>query len=205
MDPDRADPGPPEFAPRRVTQRSWRRPAAAVCAAGVLIVLAAVLTKGTPSDAPSPAPSLFAQDRLTAAASAPASPARPVPSAVACHQLDQASCVAIIRAALAGLPADVPAASGASAWASLLCNSSIECPPADLAEGIPRGSVVVSFTDGGPAAWVNVVDHPQTGKPGLVTETWIVRWQDPVPPSPTPLASSNATAPDRHVRGLVVR
>ena len=203
MEPDRADPRPPEFAPRRVTQRSWQRPAAAVAAVGVLIVLAAVLTKGTPSSSQFPIPSVIAQDRLTAATSAPASPSRPVPSAVACHELDRGSCIAIIRAALADLPPDVPEASGAAAWASLLCDSSIDCPPADLAGGTPRGSVVVSFTDGGPAAWVNVVDHPQAGKPGVVTETWIVRWQEMAPPAPNP--SPSPGAPDRHVRGLVVR
>lgn len=203
MDPDRADPGPPEFAPRRVTQRSWQRQAAAVVALGTLIVLAAVLTKGAPSSLQSPVPSLLAQARLTAAASPPASPSRPLPSTVACHELDRGSCVEIIRAALADLPPDVPEASGASAWASLLCNSSIDCPPADLANGTPRGSVVVSFTDGGPVAWVNVVDYPLLGSPGTGTRTWIVRWQDVAPPTPNP--SRSPGAPDRLVRGLVVR
>ena len=99
-----------------------------------------------------------------------------MPPIVACHGLEMAACRQIISAALAGLPGDAPQASTASAWNSLLCDSSIDCPPAALSVAIPRGSVVISFTDRGPDAWLNVVDHPAKAAQTLETEAWIVRW-----------------------------
>ena len=107
-----------------------------------------------------------------------------MPPIVACHGLETAACRQIISAALAGLPGDAPDASAASAWNSLLCDSSIDCPPAELSVAIPRGSVVISFADRGPDAWLNVVDHPAEAGQPLATKAWIVRW------APTALISA---------------
>lgn len=113
-----------------------------------------------------------------------------MPDTVLCHGLDETRCTAVVRAALALLGAGVPDAVSATAWSSLLCDSTIDCPPADLATAVPLGSVVLTFADGGPSAWVNVVDHPAASGGGPSTDAWIVLWQRaslPVPrPSPSP-------------------
>jgi hypothetical protein len=114
---------------------------------------------------------------------------------VACHELDRASCLAIVEAALAVLPGDAPDAVEAAAWASLLCDSTMDCPPAQLRLATPLGSVVVAFGDGGPDAWLNVIEVPAAGSASGTTEAWIVRWDRlPMasPPSTTPADPSTS-------------
>ena len=116
------------------------------------------------------------------------------PASVTCHELERPSCAAIVRAALAVLPGDAPPAIAAAAWASLLCDSTIECPPNRLRLAVPLGSVVVSFEDGGPDAWLNVIQVPVAGGPTDDTQAWIVRWDRPPRSSASPMPPGPAAS-----------
>jgi hypothetical protein len=165
---------------------SWRAPAGIVLFLGAAIVLAALITKGAGGTA-GPTASAGAGAALQDETASPGAP-RGVPSSVACHELDRSSCLAIVGAALAVLPEDAPVATSAAAWASLLCDSTIDCPPVRLRLATARGSVVVSFDDGGPDAWLNVIEVPVAGVATGGTEAWIVRWDRPPSASPMPSA-----------------
>lgn len=185
--PDRKDPAS-ELRPARVRPRWWGAPAVlvAVVAAGLvsLAVLARLASPPLRPAATSPAPAAF----VPATEAAPRS--RAIPPALDCHGLARADCLEIVRAALAILPGDLPDVATAGAWGSLLCDSALDCSPSDLALATPRGSVVISFADGGSEAWLNVVDRPVTGRPAPVTQAWIVAWM--APPVARPSASVGA-------------
>jgi hypothetical protein len=161
---------------------------------GAAIVMSALITRGNGGPAgptASPVGGVPIQDGTPSPRAQ-----RSVPASVACHELDRSSCLATVRAALAALPDDAPRAVAAAAWAALLCDSTIDCPPERLRLAIPRGSVVVAFGDGGPDAWLNVIEVG-TGSSNGTTEAWIVRW-DRLPtasPSPTTPAAPSTPPP----------
>ena len=102
----------------------------------------------------------------------------------------------MVAAALSALPEDAPEVTAAGAWKALLCGSTIDCPPARLRAATPRGSVVISFVDHGPDAWLNVIEVPAAGSWPATTEAWIVRWNRPQLASPSPSGSSTSGPAD---------
>ena len=174
---------PPAFTPRPVGRGSWGGPAALVVLLGAAIAVGALFTRGdaelplaTATQDPAALPPVIASPGIS----------RTIPASVACHELDRSRCLAIVEAAMAELPGDAPTVATASAWAVLLCDSSIDCPPDRLRAATPLGSVVIAFGDGGPDAWLNVIEVPaaESGTPG--TDAWIVRWDRRPAASPGP-------------------
>jgi hypothetical protein len=105
----------------------------------------------------------------------PASFNRPLPTAIACHDVDLAQCHRIVRAALRVLPDDLPTVGGADVWGSLVCNDNFDCPATYLRDSDPAGSVVLGFVDGSPDAALNVVDWGYGPSIRLGLRAWIVR------------------------------
>jgi hypothetical protein len=102
--------------------------------------------------------------------------AQPIPRTLGCVRLAVSTCRAIVRAALDILEPGATVAS-ASAWPSLLCRDSVDCPPARLEAAQPMGSAVLQFADGRPTAWVNVVRvvvGPNHVSDGMPLQAWFV-------------------------------
>jgi hypothetical protein len=92
---------------------------------------------------------------------------------VVCHEVANARCTAIARAALAASddPA-LPWPSQVDVWASLLCGSDFDCPSDRLTGHQAAGSAVV--TAGTVVRWVNVVE-PTAGSDPAALEAWVIR------------------------------
>lgn len=104
---------------------------------------------------------------------------RPLPTTLDCRDVTREICTKAASAALSILQDDLPAVSGVTVWRSLVCSDLPDCPPQLLTrDTVPLGSVIVSFADVGPEAWINVVER-QAAPDGSATEpakAWIVRW-----------------------------
>jgi hypothetical protein len=100
--------------------------------------------------------------------------ARPLPTAIDCHDIDRAGCHRIVRAALRVLPDELPAVRGADVWRSLVCGDTFDCPPDYLRESNPMGSAVLRFDDA-PGIAVNVVDWRYGSSVRLGLRAWLVR------------------------------
>jgi hypothetical protein len=135
----------------------------AVVAIGLLIVLAAMLTRH---------PSGSGIARI-AQSPAPTAASRPIPAAIACHGIDLAACRLAVQAAVATLDRDLPAVESADVWASLMCGDTFDCPPTRLdGRTAPAGSVIVHLVGGGPAARINVVARSHGESPGSIRRSW---------------------------------
>jgi len=168
---------PPEWLPRRVTEGSGLRAAVGVGGLGIAIVVIALLS--TPPTAAPGFATVSQPPSPIAAVSAPPV-ARALPARLSCHDLEPSVCTELTRAALASLPGDVPTATAAGVWASLICGSDSDCPTAELRGATLRGSVVLQFTSGEPEAWINVVDRAvDGGAPEIFA--WIARWDRAAP------------------------
>jgi hypothetical protein len=188
-----------DVTPTLVRGRGQRIPAIAVVAGGIAVVVIAIATAsptppGSAASSAAPGAQSGAVSRMTPATRVarsptlgpPASPSpggpadRPrQPRVIQCHGLGDTVCIAVVRATVAVLPADVPAVTRIDAWDSILCGDNLDCPPHRLAGSEPMGSAVVSFAAGGTQAWVNVVEpSPTDGGDGTaqVPVAWIVRW-----------------------------
>ena len=183
-----------ELAPRQVGR--GRRPwpgVIAVLAAGVSIVLAAVLTGG-PSDRSSglgptaasraspPAAPGFATDGVDGGEPG-ASPltTRPMPTSITCHDINRFACRLAVATALGTLDdGDAPEVESADVWASLVCGDTLDCPATRLdGRATPLAGVIFRLVGGGPAAWINVV-YRSPGRPlqhDPTLDAWIARWQ----------------------------
>lgn len=107
----------------------------------------------------------------------PIGPGQRLPRALTCTALDKGTCASIAEAAIRIVPADWPRISRASVWRSLLCDSTLDCPPALLRSVVPLGSVVLDLVDHGPPIWINVVGWRTLteSSAGLQLQAWIVR------------------------------
>jgi hypothetical protein len=104
--------------------------------------------------------------------------ARPLPAALWCHALDPSTCRTVARAALDVLPSGTPRVKAVSAWPTLLCGDSLDCPSTYLAHADPVGSAVVDFADGSRSAWINVARRVIGAKrvaDVVSLEAWIIR------------------------------
>lgn len=157
-------------SPVRATRLRW--PALAIVAGLLVVVTAAVSTQAPALTPTKSAAALAATPRPSAAPSPlPTVPPRRLPSQVDCRQLDASTCRGIAQAALDVLPGDAPLVTRVTVYRSLLCRDDMDCPPARLASsGMPSGSVIVGFADGGPDAWVDVVTQAPAD-----LEAWIIR------------------------------
>ncbi len=99
-----------------------------------------------------------------------------LPAGIVCHGVDLASCDAMASAAVGILPTTWPAAQGAAVWHSLLCDSTLDCPPTLMRAVVPLGSVILDLADGGRPIWVDVVGWRTLAgiTPALQLEAWIV-------------------------------
>ena len=92
---------------------------------------------------------------------------------VVCHEVAGERCAAVARAALtASIDPALPWPSQVDVWASLLCGSDFDCPPARLTGHQPAGSAVV--TAGSVVLWVNVME-PAAGSDPAALEAWVIR------------------------------
>jgi hypothetical protein len=184
-----------ELAPRLV--RRGRRPwlgVTAALAAGLSIVLAAVLAGGPsdrstgqgPTAASVASPSALALGIATDGAdgSEPGTAAqasRPMPTSITCHAIDRFACRLAVATALGTLEGgDVPEVASADVWSSLICGDTLDCPATRLdGRATPLAGVIFRLVGGGPAAWINVVyrrpSRPLQHDPTL--DAWIARWQ----------------------------
>jgi hypothetical protein len=157
----------------RVPAQGGRVVAAALCGLVTVVVLA-IATGGTP-----PRRQVAAATReapgVASSATAGSTVPRAVPTALTCRDLDVATCRRMAKAALLALPDDAPEAIDATAWRSLLCNSSFDCPPSYIDGAVPLGSVIIRFADRGPRAAINVVEG-RSGPIHRAARAWVVRW-----------------------------
>jgi hypothetical protein len=178
-------------APIRAVETPGRlRTARAILAGAGLVVAIAVGTSAIDAGTVRPAalsPSAATHAGVVAVAAtgvpetAPSVRPRPIPADLDCNDLDRAACLRIARAALSALPPDAPRVTSASAWRSLLCNDTLDCPARYLDRSEPLGSVVVAFADRSPAAAVNVVDWRFGPNVRLGTRAWLLDWSPPAP------------------------
>jgi hypothetical protein len=110
-----------------------------------IVVVATALIAGPP---PVPGPS----EQARVAPTAPPLAA----TLIDCQDRRQFVCRETVRAAQVALGSDYPAIASATAWRSLICGDTLDCPPAMLTRSRPAGSVVFTFADMS-VAWVNVV------------------------------------------------
>ncbi len=162
-----------------------RRHPKLLAAALALIVLAAttpgIAARLTSNPTP-PSPSAAAYALATAAERPSEAPggahvSASGPRSVACGKVRQPECGRIVSGigSLVGSAA-LPPIAHVDVYASLLCDSSLDCPPSLLAHVRVLGSAVVSFDGQERQAWVDVVDAGD-GR-ALNPEAWIVRWVD---------------------------
>jgi len=148
----------------------------------------ALATRSSPAASPSPRrndsnPGLLAppvEPTPTPPNAAGAGGPRRLPPVVACHGLGADACRRIALAGIAALPPDSPRVTRVEAWASMLCADDLECPRDRLFESVPLGSAIVTFADGGPQAWLNVVSPAVPSASAEQTggaSAWVVRWQ----------------------------
>ena len=100
--------------------------------------------------------------------------ARPLPTAIECHDVDASECHRIVRAALRILPDEIPDVKGADVWRSLICGDTFDCPPDFLKDSSPMGSVILRFT-AEPEVAVNVVDWRYGTNIRLGLRAWLTR------------------------------
>jgi hypothetical protein len=124
---------------------------------------------------PSPMPGSYPPSRSAQAGAQ----VRPLPRDLDCHGLAPAVCTRVATAALSVLTPELPAISSAAVYNSLICDSNFDCPRDRLTpDALPLGSVTFSFADGGPSAWINVVQHGPTPSVGQApAEAWLIRWR----------------------------
>jgi hypothetical protein len=183
-----------ELEPRQVGR--GRRPwpgVIAVLAAGLSIVLAAVLAGG-PSDrstshgptaslaSPSAVALSLATDAVEGGApGASGQTSRPMPTSINCHDIDRFACRLAVATALGTLEGgDVPEVESADVWPGLICGDTLDCPATRLdGRATPLAGVIFRLVGGGPAAWINVV-YRSPGRPlqhDPTLDAWIARWQ----------------------------
>ena len=171
-----------------VSGRGGRRGITGIALAAAAFVLVAVLAgrldapDGPP---PQPRPAAFAVAGSASSEPSPtvrpagiprvitASVARRLPDVMTCNDVDEELCERIVRAALRVLPPDLPRVGEASAWRSLVCNDTFDCPPRYLRDSAPLGSVIVGFDDDGPSIAVNVVDWHYGPSIRLGPRAWV--------------------------------
>jgi hypothetical protein len=180
-----------EFGPRQVGRGRPPWPGViAVLAAGLSIVLAAVVA-GDPSDrSTGQGPTVASRSSASAAAlgsatdrgepGAPAQMSRPMPTSITCHDIDRFACRLAVATALGRLEGNLPAVESTDVWSSLVCGDTLDCPATRLdGRATPLASVIVRLVGVGPAAWINVI-YRSPGRPLQHTptvEAWIARWQ----------------------------
>jgi hypothetical protein len=179
-----------EVRPTGLRPQHPRLGIAAAVLIGAILVGVGVAARSAPATAPARAepssrgrvaasPVAVHQSPAAVGATLPAGSPRPLPATLECRDVTRLVCTKAATAAMAILPADLPAISGATVWHSLLCSVLPDCPPQLLTrESVPLGSVIVTFADAGPEAWINVVEH-EGGPDGLAirpARAWIVRW-----------------------------
>jgi hypothetical protein len=184
-----------ELEPRPVGR--GRRPlpgVVAVLAAGLSIVLVAVLTGGPSDRYTSHGPTAVARASPSAAAlglatddvdggepGASAQTSRPMPTSITCHDIDRSACRLAVSTALGTLDGgDVPAVESADVWPGIVCGDTLDCPATRLdGRATPLADVIFRVVGGGPAAWINVVyrrpSRPLQHEPTV--DAWIARWQ----------------------------
>jgi hypothetical protein len=163
-----------EVEPRRVTRRSSASGFAV--AALIVLVLAGivVLTNGSrpgPAVGPSPvarvvgaAPTPMPMPTPTPTPAPPFLPSpfpsslvRPAPPTVQCHAIDADRCLLVANAAVdAARDPYLPPASVVEVWASLICGSTLDCPPNQLVGLRPLGSATIRYASSAIVLWVNV-------------------------------------------------
>ena len=103
---------------------------------------------------------------------------RPVPNRLACRDLERVACLRIARAAVLALPQELPPVTAATAWRSLLCNDTLDCPSRYLDGAEPLGSIIFEFADGSTPVALNVVDW----RIGLGPKAWLLDGAPPFGP-----------------------
>ena len=150
-----------------------------VVAVSALAAVAAPVAPGSESPSRSPsmaraAPASRSPTGPSAATGPPSRPPRPLPDELECGGLAPAACRRVVAAALAALPADAPPVVAASAWDSIVCGDTFDCPTRRLDRAHPLGSVAVSFAGGSPGAVVNVVEARFGDNIRLGTRAWLL-------------------------------
>jgi len=150
-----------------------------VVAVAVLAAVAAPVAPGSDPVSGSPAvvwavPAASTPSGPSAATGPPSQPPRPLPDELECGGLSPAACRRVVAAALAALPAYAPPVVAASAWESIVCGDTFDCPTRRLDRAYPLGSVAVSFADGSPGAIVDVVEARFGANIRLGTRAWLL-------------------------------
>ena len=164
--------------PTPLSRRRSRRilaTTAAVAVALVVVIGAGTLDSARPGTAvASPIPPTAPAVAATAPPPSATQLARTGPAPrVVCHEVAGERCAAVARAALtASIDPALPWPSQVDVWASLLCGSDFDCPPARLTGHQPAGSAVV--TAGTVVLWVNVME-PVAGSDPAALEAWVIR------------------------------
>lgn len=149
-------------------RRGWLVIAAAGAFVGLIVLAAAVGTARGEVAAATP---------LAGSTDAGPRTVRALPAAIECHDVDDATCLRLARAAIVVLPDDLPALRDATVWRSLLCNDDFDCPGPYLEGSVPLGSVIVRFVDDSPPVAINVVDRGYAANVRPGTRAWVVRWR----------------------------
>ena len=140
----------------------------------------AAAATGAPATRPSPAPpAIAAASRRPSPVPSLALSPRPLPADLTCHGLTRSDCLRAATAALGVLPPEVPPVATANIYANLICDSTFDCPQYRLSwDTVGLGSVTLTFVDGSPDAWINVVNRGPASNPAAVkAEAWVIRWR----------------------------
>lgn len=149
------------------------------CLVVVAAALAAVAGPAEPGTDRSPrnsgaARAMPAAPTPTGSSATSAPSPRPLPGDLECRGLVPATCRRVVAAALSVVPPDAPQVVAASAWDSIVCGDTFDCPTRRPDRAYPLGSVIVSFADGSPDAIVNVVEARFGANIRLGVRAWLL-------------------------------
>jgi hypothetical protein len=191
-----------EVEPSRLTRRS----SASGFAVAALIVIAlagiVVVTNGAGSGAGEVRPVADAAPSSVPAALVLPSPSpsprpaflpSPYPSGLAntpleltCHAIGIDQCRIVADAAVAAARDPyLPSAATVDVWASLVCGSTLDCPPNQLADLLPLGSATISYRGSEIVLWVNVGEVVDRSSPAAASSSPIGSDLPPVASIPT--------------------
>jgi hypothetical protein len=153
----------------RLVSPASEPPAEASTVAAVTDVVAGATAETARTPRPPTPPAVPREPQLF-----PLNIARPLPTAIDCHDVDPSQCHRMVRAALRILPDEIPDVKGANVWQSLICGDTFDCPPGYLRDSSPMGSVILRFAVE-PDVAVNVVDWEYGTNVRLGLRAWLTR------------------------------
>jgi hypothetical protein len=200
-----------ELEPSRVTRRSSASGFAVAALINLAVVGIVIATSGTPGGSADRRPGAVGSPpgvQAVIIASPPSPSPRPpflpppfptsdantLPLQLTCHAIDVDRCRLVADAAVAAARDPyLPSAAAVDVWASLVCDSTLDCPPNQLVNLLPLGSATISYRGSEIILWVNVGEIVDRSSPSAA------------PSSPSPASGGQPVASIPTIDAWVLR